>query len=180
MATAIQVPPPGGLTGTPAIPPTPTTIPPATTPQAYAAFLNAHVKGSDGKLGTPLTPLNGLGFTGATIGAQWLTFYNNRRLITPGKPLLDYEVAFLALVTEAELGIDLAAGTGGAAAAPGALAQSAVVTAAQEAGAIFSVFQSSALWMRAGQVILGLLLISVGIAKMTGAVPIATKIASHL
>jgi hypothetical protein len=34
--------------------------------------------------------------------------------------------------------------------------------------------------MRAGQVILGLLLISVGIAKMTGAVPVATKIASHL
>ncbi len=34
--------------------------------------------------------------------------------------------------------------------------------------------------MRVGQVVLGLLLIAVGVAKMTGAVPIATKIASHL
>jgi hypothetical protein len=34
------------------------------------------------------------------------------------------------------------------------------------------------LWMRVGEVILGLLLIAVGVAEMTHAVPIATKIAS--
>lgn len=175
-----QIPNPG-LTGSPPpVPPTPTRLPPTTTAAAFATFLNGKIKGSDGKTGTPLTPLNSLGYTGSSIGAQWLAFYNAKRLTAPGQPLLSYEAAFLALVTEAELGIDLAAGIGGGAAAPGALAQSATVTAAQEAGAIFKVFQSGALWMRAGEIILGLLLIAVGVAKMTGAVPVATKIASHL
>lgn len=37
-------------------------------------------------------------------------------------------------------------------------------------------FQAN-LWLRVGQVALGLILIAVGVAKMTGAVPLATKIA---
>jgi hypothetical protein len=178
MATTQRVPPPGGVTGSPpAVPPTPTTLPPATTAAAFATFLDGKIKGSDGKLGTPLTPLNSLGYTGSTIGAQWMAFYNAKRLTTPGFPLLNYEAAFLALVTEAELGIDLASGVGGGGAAVGAVTQSAVVTAAQEAGSIFSVLQSGSLWLRIGEGILGIVLIAIGIAKITNAVPIATKVA---
>lgn len=151
---------------------------PATTPQAFAIYLDDHFHGSDGQLGTPLTPLNGLGFTGATLGDQWMSFYAAAIAKSPGKTLRDYEDAFVVLAEEAYLGIDLAAAAGGGLAAGGSFAQSATVTAAQEAGSIFSVLQSGALWLRIAEGLLGIVLIAVGVAKLTGAVPIATKIAS--
>ena len=42
---------------------------------------------------------------------------------------------------------------------------------------VFSVLQSGNLWLRIGEGILGIVLIAIGIAKLTNAVPIATKVA---
>lgn len=144
---------------------------PATTPQAFATYLNGKFKGTDGKLGDPLTPLDSLGLTGATIGDQWLSFYAEASARDPGKTLEQYEEAFVVLAEEAYLGLDLAAGTSGGLAAGGAFAQSATVTAAQEAGSIFSVLQSGSLWLRVGEVVLGIALIIVAVAKLASGTP---------
>lgn len=151
---------------------------PATTPQAFASYLNAHFNGDGGKLGGPVAALNSQGATGSTLGAQWLTWYAAKFAAEgTANTLLQYEEAFTVLWEEATLGGDLAAGLAGGAAASGALAQSATVTAAQEAGSIFSVLQSSSLWLRIAEGLIGLVLLAVGVAKLTGAVPAATKIA---
>lgn len=50
-------------------------------------------------------------------------------------------------------------------------------TAAQEAGLGASGIWGSVPWLRIGEIILGLVLIAVGVAKMTDAVPAATRIA---
>lgn len=175
------LPPPGSPTGSTPAPGSPVSGQlPATTPQAFAVYLDANFKGSDGKLGSPLHPLDGLGFTGATIGDQWLAFHNAALLKSPGKTLLEYEQAFVVLAEEAYLGIDLASAAGGGLAFGGAAVQSASVTASQELGSIFAVFQSGSLWIRVAEVALGLLLIAVGVAKLTNAVPIATKVAKYV
>jgi hypothetical protein len=155
---------------------TPGTPLPATTPAAFAAYLNKNFAGTDGVKGHPLTALNSLGYTGATLGDQWLSFWAAFQAKDPGKPLETAEQAFVVLWEEGTLGTNLAQGSAGGLAAGGAFAAS----GAQTAASIFSVFQSANLWIRVGEVILGALLIAVGLAKMTGAVPIATKIASHL
>lgn len=46
-----------------------------------------------------------------------------------------------------------------------------------KAGTFFDDLTSKNFWLRAGEVILGLILIAVGVAKLTHAVPIATKVA---
>lgn len=155
---------------------------PATTPQAFASYLDAHFKGDNGKLGGPVKALDSQGATGSTLGAQWLSWYAKSFAANGGNAntLLQYEEAFTVLWEEATLGGDLAAGLGGGSAAVGALAQSATVTAAQEAGSIFSVLQSGSLWIRVGEVLLGLILLGVGVARVTSAVPIATKVASYV
>jgi hypothetical protein len=81
------------------------------------------------------------------------------------------------LAEEAYLGTDLAAGSAGGLALGGAAAQSVTVTAAQEAGSIFSVLQSGSLWLRLAEGLLGIVLVAIGLARLTNAVPVATKIA---
>jgi hypothetical protein len=155
---------------------------PNSTPQNFALFLNLNFKGSDQKKGSPLTPLNSLGYTGASLGNQWLAFYADKIVTAPGHTLLEYETAFIVLVTEADLGIDLAAFVGGGGAAIGGVTQQAVTgvgqtTPVQLTQGILSVLQNGNLWLRIGEGILGIVLIAIGIAKLTNAVPAATKIA---
>lgn len=47
-------------------------------------------------------------------------------------------------------------------------------------GNFFNELGQANVWIRVGEVVLGLILITVGIAKMTNAVPIATKVASYV
>jgi hypothetical protein len=47
-------------------------------------------------------------------------------------------------------------------------------------GDFFTRLTEPATWLRAGEVILGLLLIAVGVAKMTDAVPVASRVAKAL
>ena len=47
-------------------------------------------------------------------------------------------------------------------------------------GDFFGRLTSANLWERVGEVVLGIILIAVGLAKLTGAVPIATAIASKV
>lgn len=151
---------------------------PATTPQAFASYLNANFKGDNGKLGGPVAALDSQGATGSTLGAQWLSWYaiKNGQSGT-AYTLEQYEEAFVVLWEDAALGGALAAGTAGGLAAAGAVTQSATVTAAQEAGSIFSVLQSGSLWLRLAEGVLGIILIAVGLARLTRAVPVATQIA---
>lgn len=152
---------------------------PATTPQAFATYLNQHFQGDDGKNGGAVAALDGVGATGTTLGSQWLTWHQAQVAKDgPGaNSLLQYEEAFVVLWEEAKLGTNLAAGLGGGGAAVGALATSAATTATT-LGSIFSVFQDASLWLRIGEGLLGIVLIAVGVAKLTGAVPAATKIAA--
>lgn len=154
---------------------------PATTPQAFAGYLNANFKGDNGKLGGPVAALDSQGATGPTLGAQWLSWFALKYGANGSSYTLEqYEEAFVVLWEDAALGGALAAGSAGGLAAAGGFAQIGTVTAAQEAGSIFSVLQSGALWVRVGEVVLGLILLAVGVAKLTNAVPIATKVASYV
>ncbi|HEY1699194.1 MAG TPA: hypothetical protein VGG75_05685 [Trebonia sp.] len=47
----------------------------------------------------------------------------------------------------------------------------------QELGDFFGRLEEGSTWLRAGEIALGMLLIAVGVAKLTNAVPAATKIA---
>lgn len=152
---------------------------PATTPQAFASYLDAHFAGDNGEVGGSVAALNGVGATGSTLGAQWLTWYAADVAAHPGNTLEQYELGFVVLWEEAKLGTNLAAGVGGGSAAVGALATSAATTAGQ-LGGIFSVLQSGSLWIRVGEVLLGLILLAVGVAELTHAVPIATKVARYV
>jgi hypothetical protein len=147
-------------------------------PAAFAAYLNASFQGDNGHPGGQVKALESQGATGSTLGAQWLTWYaRNHAQYGSGSTLTQYEEAFIVLWEDATLGKDLASGLAGGAAGAGALATSAATTAGT-LGSIFSVLQSGALWLRIAEGILGIVLIAVGLAKLTGAVPIATKIAS--
>lgn len=158
---------------------------PDTTPQAFASYLDANFAGTDGKKGHPLTALDNLGYTGSTLGAQWLSFWAAEQAKFGAQySLLQAEQAFIVLWEEGTLGTNLAQGSAGGLAAGGALgqagAQAAAATTAGELGSIFSVLQSGALWVRVGEVALGLILLAIGVAKLTNAVPIATKVASYV
>jgi hypothetical protein len=54
-----------------------------------------------------------------------------------------------------------------------------IIDAASNLNPIAGLFQAH-IWLRVGEVVLGLLLLAVGVAKLTNAVPIATKIAGRL
>jgi hypothetical protein len=60
---------------------------------------------------------------------------------------------------------------------PAANAVSAVESATTAVPDFLSRLTSGALWVRVGEVLVGLLLIAVGVARLTDAVPIATTIA---
>lgn len=152
---------------------------PATNPQDFAAYLDAHFKGDRGVLGGPVAALDSQGATGSSLGAQWLTWYAQEQATHPGATLLDYETAFVLLWSDATFGGDLAAGLAGGSTAAGDFASSAAgtLTTAGELGSIFSVLQSGALWLRIAEGLLGIVLIAIGIARMTNAVPAATRIA---
>lgn len=147
-------------------------------PSGFASYVNSHLTGSDGKKGSALTALDSQGATGTTIGAQWLSWYaasyaQHGSTIT----ILEYEEAFLTLYAEAQTAGDLGAGVAGGLAAGGAMAQSAATTSTQLFSGLLNVLQSGSLWLRIGEGVLGIVLIAVGVAKLTGAVPVATKIA---
>lgn len=150
---------------------------PDTTPQAFASYLDANFAGTDGVKGHPLHALDALGYAGSTLGDQWLKFWAAEQAKFGSKyPLLTAEQAFIVLWEEGATGSNIAAGAAGGLAAAGAT----TLSGAQTAETIFSVLQSPNLWIRAGEVVLGLVLLAVGIARLTNAVPIATKVASYV
>ena len=151
---------------------------PATTPQAFASYVNANFTGTNGKKGSPQDYLSSLGYTGSTLGAQWLSFWSAEQAKFGSQYSLEQaEQAFVVLWEEGTLGTNLAQASAGGLAAAGGFAQIGTVTGAQEAGSIFSVLQSGSLWLRLAEGFLGIVLIAIGIAKLTNAVPVATKIA---
>lgn len=72
---------------------------------------------------------------------------------------------------------DLAVAAGKAGQAPIALAKG---LASIQIPDFLAALTSKALWLRVAEVVLGLLLVAVGVAKLTNAVPIATKLATKL
>jgi hypothetical protein len=143
-----------------------TPLPKLTTPQAYAAFFNAHV--NKGK------PVAGLSFPGTTVGDQWLAFYADRHGQLGGKYTLQaYAAAFLADVTLALTNTDLQAGiTGGAttAATLGAgAAQGALGLYQQGILGFLGRLSDPNLWTRALKIIIGGALLLEGIMRASGA-----------
>lgn len=142
-----------------------TPLPKLATPQAYAAFFNAHV--NKGK------PVAGVPFAGKTVGDQWLAFYADRHAKFGSKyDLFAYATAFLADVTGALVNTDLQAGISGGAQKAAELGQGAA-----QGG--LSLYQNSLLgflgrlsdphlWYRAGCVIGGAWLLYLGLNRMTG------------
>lgn len=144
-----------------------TPLPKPTTPEAFKAYLNAHVNG-----GKPVG--GGSAYKGATVGDQWLAFYADKHGQYGAKfTLAQYEEAFLAYITTALLNTDLQAGISGGATA----AAQAGAGAAQGGLSLYqnSIFQflgqlsSANLWIRVAKVIVGGALLIVGAAKLTGA-----------
>ena len=70
---------------------------------------------------------------------------------------------------------DLGSAVGGA----GQLAQASLSALPAVANPLAPLFQAS-IWVRVLEVVLGLVLIAVGVAKLTSAVPVATKIARYV
>lgn len=143
-----------------------TPLPKLTTPDAYAAFFNAHV--NKGK------PVAGLSFPGATVGDQWLAFYANRHAAFGSKyDLQAYAAAFLADVTGALVNTDLQAGiTGGAttAATFGAgAAQGALGLYQQGILGFLGRLSDPNLWTRALKIVIGGALLLEGIMRASGA-----------
>ena len=52
-----------------------------------------------------------------------------------------------------------------------------VVSASETVGQFLGKLGEASLWLRVGEVVLGLILIAVGVAELTHAVPLATKVA---
>lgn len=141
---------------------TPTTV----TAQQFASELNSQ---------WPNKRINDTAYPGNDIGDQWLNYYNKNQ---SKSSLATLEKAFLDIVALEDL-------RGGLKESLNAVgnAQSQVVTGAV-AGAI-QVFKwtdltFSQLFVRIGEILLGLVLLGVGVAKMTNAVPLATKVAKYV
>jgi hypothetical protein len=126
-----------------------------TTSAAFAQFLNQKFNG-----GKPIL-LAGVP-SGSNLGDQWMAWYASR----PGVSLKDAEDAFIVLWEDATLGTDLQTGlTGGA----NAIGTSVNAIPAGLAG--FNIFHGldlSQVLLQVGEVLLGIVLIAVGVAKLTG------------
>lgn len=146
---------------------------PATTPQAFASYLNAHFKGDNQKLGGTVAAL---GVSGATIGDQWLSWYATDKQAHPGGTLLQYETGFVILWEDATLGGDIAAATTGGATTVGNFGNAAVAgtnnfyTSTLFGGLtkLAGELNSSAFWLRAAKVVIGGVLLIVGLSKIAG------------
>jgi len=159
---------------------------PATTPAAFKAYANANLKGDNGKPGGPVQALSGLGYTGATVGDQWLKFYAAKHgQLGSQYTLLEYEEAFVVLWSDAQLGNNVAQATG----ATGQIIQADVTgigkgisqfnttlggLPAAAAGAFSSLsflqgLTSATLWIRVAKVVIGGAMLLIGLAKLTGA-----------
>lgn len=167
---------------------------PATTPQAFKQYANAHLKGDDGKPGGSVAELASLGYAGQTVGDQWLSFYSAKQgQFGSAYTLLQYEEAFVALWTEAALGNDLAHATGatgqiiqadatgigkgisqvnkdlGGLPAAAAGAYTAVTSWEQALGGFVGALGQANTWIRVVKVIAGGTLLIVGLVHITGA-----------
>jgi hypothetical protein len=147
---------------------------PATTPQAFKGYLNAHFKGDNQKLGGTVAAL---GQTGSTLGDQWLSWYALKHAKDGSKfTLLEYEEAFVLLWEDATLGGDLAAATTVGATDVGNFGNAAVAgtnnfynsTLFGGLTKLAGELDSSAFWLRAVKVIVGGVLLIVGLSRITG------------
>lgn len=124
---------------------------------------------------------------GNTIGDQWLTWYNANAGKNPGVSLGQWERAFwFQVVAVGGFANALGQAVQGTAQGTAQLAQgtaSGIDATAQALapltaiGDFFGRLTEGNTWIRIGEGLLGVLLIAVGIAHMTNAVPAATKIA---
>ena len=80
---------------------------------------------------------------------------------------------------ESKLAPHLMQDLGTAMGAPGRLAQASLAAIPATASPLAPLFQAS-LWLRVAEVVLGLVLIAVGVARLTSAVPVATQIARYV
>lgn len=174
MATT-QVPPPGFQAGGTVqhLPPGPG-MPAATTPQAFAGWLNANINHG----GKPIP-----GLPGATLGDQWLSWYAQKHAALGDQfTLQDYEDSFLVFLQFDVTGVDLGAFAAGSVTGTGVAVNSIIpglnpLSWLSAIGDFFHRLTEGSTWIRLGEGLLGIVLISVGIARLTHAVPVATKIA---
>lgn len=159
----------------------------------YESYFNANLKGDGTHAGTPSPGISQWGFTGSTIGAQWMSFYAQASGKYGAKyTITQYAQAFVVLFEEAQTGSTIAGATaatgtvsgdilsgigkgisqlnsqsGGTLAAAGNVWSS--ITSWQQAfGDITGALTSSALWIRIIKVIGGGILLIVGAAHISG------------
>lgn len=157
---------------------------PNSTPQAFASYLNTYFSGDNGKKGGTVANLNE---PGSTLGAQWLSWYNSEHAAKGSSyTLIQYEQAFILLWEDYTLGNNLGQATTTGLGAAGTSVQGAVTgldnfyNSSLFGGltSLVSNLENANLWLRIGEGLLGVILIAVGVARMTNAVGAATKIAS--
>lgn len=122
-------------------------------------------------------------FPGHDAGAGFLAYAQEHPNLTPAEAASAFalEIAFSGVDTAVQSAISKLAqvlkSTGPAAAAAGSLPGLSGVAAI---GDFFNRLGQASTWIRVGEVVLGLILLAVGIAKITNAVPIATKVAKAI
>ena len=155
------------------------------TPQQWAAYLDANLKGSDGKIGSPVTALTQLGITGSSIGDQFLNFYNVTHTKYGNQYTLNqYGDAFVVIWTDATLGQNLANLGGFEGQLIQLFSNASIKGTNQAAKSINNVtggllswenaisgflggLESGTLWIRVAKVIVGGTILIVGFAKLT-------------
>lgn len=141
----------------PVLPPDTSGLP--TTVDGFATYLNQHFNG-----GKPIL-LSGVP-GGSNLGSQWKAWYAKNHPLNPTATLTDFENAFIVLWEDATLGLDLQTGIVG-----GANAIGTSVNAIPKGLAGFNVFHGldlTQVLLQVGEVLLGIVLIAVGVAKLTG------------
>lgn len=146
---------------------------------AFASALNSAYPGKR-LTGSPA-------LAGNTLGDQWQTWYKNNAAQNPRVSLGQWEQAFyFEVVAVGSFADALGQGAGAVGQGTGQLAQgtAAGIDATAQAlaplasiGDFFSRLAEGNTWIRIGEGVLGLVLLAVGVAHMTKAVPAATKIA---
>lgn len=164
---------------------------PSTSPQNAAIYLNTHFQGDNGQPGGTVAALQE---PGASLGAQWLSWYmKTHAKYGNAATLAQYEEAFILIWEDVKNGQNIATATAGGLSAAGGFVAAGVAIgssasqglnmAAPGLGLISSpleFFSSSQFWTRAGQVALGLVLIAVGMVKLAETSPLARSVVNQV
>lgn len=170
---------------------------PPTSPQNAAIYINAHLDGDNGQPGGTVAALQQ---PGSTLGAQWLSWYMTTHAKYGNQATLEqYVQAFILIWEDVKTGQNLATATAGGLAAAGGFAGAAggignAIAAGVGAGASTQLggnllgaitsplqfFSSSQFWVRTGEVLLGLVLVSVGMVKLAETSSLAKTVVNNV